>query len=306
MSNRSLRPLLLPELLVFDATLAAPESKALALLFAGPGSLILQRRADKYLKAKHKPVSVSGMEDEESIEPPPPGLEYDDRDPCQLPGPGLELASEAGECVPPKDFAPAGSSVPFALGGENSLWPIETDNKRKVRVSYKDVRGKFHGKWGRHFGTLRKGKKGTRRHAGIDLFADVGDTVQAMEEGQVLAMLPFTAGTWAIYVLHDDHIVNYGELQKGSWKTFGVKTGQTVAKGQRLGTVGSTKMLHLETMKPETTIRQIRDGDLQWWRGSAAPEELLDPTQYLVRAERGWFERKLDEELEPPEGPAET
>jgi len=310
MAKKELRPLLMPELLLLDAGLADPYSKGLAIAFSAVGLMLLQRRAEKYIAKKRIPASVSGMQSEESIEEPPPDIEYDERDPCTLPEDaqlGLAAPEQVGECIPPGDLEPIGRGVTFARGGDDPLWPVETNNKKKVRVSYKDVRGKFHGKWGRHFKTLRKGKTGTRHHAGIDLFANVGDVVQAMEDGQVIAMLPFTEGTWALYVLHDNAIVNYGELRRGSWKPFGVSTGDMISRGQRLGTVGSTAMLHLETLKPDTTVQEIRDGELQWPIKTPPPEQLLDPTQYLVNAQRLWFERKLEEELEPaPEGPPST
>ena len=283
------------------------------LLLIGLGLASLQDLVEKRFRPRKKLRDVSGMRNEDILDEEPPGLEYDHRDPCHLSGiEGASMEGDVGYCVLPKDFEPAESAAPFAEGDEDPLWPIQTDNSKKVKVSYRDVRGKWHGKWGRHFGTSRKGKTGIRRHSGIDLKAHGGDVVQAMEDGEVLAILPFTAGTWGVYVLHDSgHIVNYGEVSKSSWKEFaiesGIGTGQRVVKGQPLARVGvmgqDTSMLHLETLTKNTTAQEIRDGVLQWLKDAAAPEQLLDPSQYLVRAQRGWFERKSDEE---PEGPLEA
>jgi murein DD-endopeptidase MepM/ murein hydrolase activator NlpD len=214
--------------------------------------------------------------------------------------------------VPPKDFEPKTSPSPFAAGGPDLVWPIQTDNSKKVAVSYQDVRGKWHGKWGRHFATARKGDDGIRRHAGVDLFAHGGDVVLAMEDGEVLATLPFTDGTWAIYVRNDSgEIVNYGEVFKNSWKEFGlssgVDTGQRVSRGQPIARVGvmgkDTSMLHLETIRGDMTTDDIRQGALRWFKGDPPPDGLLDPTQYLVRAQRKWFEDQMPPE---PDGPLET
>lgn len=283
----------------------SPQRKAFGVAAIGTSLVLLQLLADRYLAKKRKSAEVSGQDNEEILELPPPDLEYDDRDPCTLPSvieTGYLGDVPVGECIPPKDFEAAGTVVPFAKGGENPLWPVLTSDKKKIKVSYKDVRGKFHGKWGRHFGTLRKGESGVRRHAGVDLFADIGDIIVAMEDGTVIATLPFTDGTWALYVLNDSgDIINYGELKKGSWKNFGIKggfeTNQRIKRGQPLGTVGVTNMLHLETIRGGTTVDEIRRRELQWPNGEPAPKQILDPSQYLVEAQRLWFENKLAEEL---------
>lgn len=287
-------------------------------LLVGLGLVELQRWAQKKSRRKRKSSGVSGMRNEDILDPEPEGIEYDLRDPCHLPGiegAGLEgagLEGDVGYCVPPKDFEPAPSDAPFAVGSAAPLWPIQTDNPKKIAVSYKDVRGKWHGKWGRHFGTTRKGEDGIRRHAGIDLKAHGGDVVLAMEDGEVLATLPFTDGTWAVYVRNDSgDIVNYGEVFKNSWKEFGLDsgtdTGQRVKKGQpiaRVGVMGTdTSMLHLETISGDLTTDDIRQGELRWFKGDPPPYGLLDPSQYLVRAQRVWFESKMPPE---PDGPLET
>lgn len=282
-------------------------------LVVGAGLATIQALAEKRFRRKRKPRDVSGIHNEDILDEEPEGLEYDHRDPCHLPTmEGAPLEGDAAYCVMPKDFEPAESAAPFAEGEDEPLWPIQTENPKKVKVSYRDVRGKWHGKWGRHFGTARTGKKGIRRHSGIDIKAHGGDVVQAMEDGEVLATLPFTGGTWAVYVLHDSgHIVNYGEVRKNSWKEFeiqgGIGTGQRVVKGQPLARVGvmgaDTSMLHLETLAGDTEIQEIRNGVLQWPKGEDPPEPLLDPSQYLVRARHGWFADRMDDE---PEGPLEA
>lgn len=278
------------------------------------------------------PRAISGLVSDEAddYESPPPGLEYDDRPPCQLPkrpkpgppqsAPGPDAAGEdEGFCVPPADLEPAPQTeVAFAAGSNRPGWPLATDEERKIVVSYKDVRGKFHGHWGRHFGTARP--KSGRIHVGVDLGADEGDLIVAMEDGVVEAILPFLCRrkdetkpcigdnilerTYGVYVrTASGLLVNYGEVQEGSWQKFGfsqgVDLGQPVIAGQPLARVSGTQMLHLETMRPETTIAQIRREELQWHRQDRAPPpEILDPTRYLVRARKVKYDQLMEKEAD--------
>lgn len=247
------------------------------------------------------------IESEAADDPEPEGLIYEDDEPCVAPphpwqrpvadGPTFDAAEG---CVPPADLEPLPKThVAFAAGADEPGWPLDPQLDPKLRVSYEDVRGIWHGKWGRHFGATRKstnkqtGETYKRVHVGVDLFADDGDVVYATEPGVVLATLPYYKGLGAVYVLHDSGIVvNYGELKMSSWRDFGIETGietgQRVKKGQPLGRVGTASdgshMLHVETFEGDTSVDAIRQGDLRWIAGDPAPEGVLDPTRYLVRA----------------------
>lgn len=237
-------------------------------------------------------------ESDEVDELPPPDIEYDPNDaPCieepEVVAIGLEGAGESQFCTPPADLEPrARTEVAFAKGGARPQWPLDTNARRKLQVSYQDVRKKWHGRWGREFGASRKSKSGGKRnHVGVDLFADPGDIVVAMEDGEVLAGLPFYKGTGAVYLLTDSGlIINYGELERWSWRNYGVRAGTRVQAGDQIGRVGlsndGSHMLHLETYQPDVTVDEIRNGAMQWWKGDPAPEGILDPTRYLVRAQR--------------------
>lgn len=253
------------------------------------------------------------LEDDEVDEPEPPGIEYDDHPhPCVPPPvgwdiPGVEALEGAHEdegCTPDKDLEPKQRTVVPYLDGDNGIWPVDTDETRKIQVSYQDVRGKWHGKWGREFGASRKAKDGGKRtHVGIDLFADPGDVVLAMEDGEVLAALPFYKKTGALYVRSDSgHVVNYGELEHRSWRDYGIpngiETGHRVRAGQPIARVGlsstGSHMLHLETFDDGVSLDAIRRGDMQWRKGDAPPEHVLDPTQYLLNAQRTKFKSMID------------
>lgn len=234
----------------------------------------------------------------------PTADEYDDRPPCEHFDFGDEPPEEGGACIPPWELEPQErTSAPFVDGLPAPHWPVETLEEDKVVVAYRDVRKKWHGQWGRHIGAKRQGSAGEKKHhAGVDLYADEGDVVRAMEGGEVIAQLPFHHGTWAVYVRHDSGpIVNYGEVEKGSWTEFGfplqVLEGETqivrVEAGDPLARIGRQSgggtMLHLETYEPQVTLSQIRARELQWSFGETAPPGLADPTFALLRAQQRWY-----------------
>ena len=169
--------------------------------------------------------------------------------------------------------------MPMASGTGSPMWPLYTN--RKATVSYVDVDGKFHGAGGRRFATTR-GTGG--HHAGMDLYADVGDIVVATEPGVVSNIWPFFHGAWSIYVCTDSGLtINYGEVKKNSQKEFGIKKGSRVVTGQpiaRIGVMsGGSHMLHFEAYKT------CRKGNQRWKVGQdPKPTDLLNPSDYLLRA----------------------
>ncbi len=247
-------------------------------------------------------LNLLGFDEGES-DPEPAGLEYDDEPPCR---PAPQAMQGAEFCLPPADLEPiAKTDRPFAVGGDRPVWPLRTYDDAKLRVSYEDVREKWHGSWGRIFGAKRTstnddGSKYHRVHVGVDLFADPGDVVVAPEDGEVIAALPFYKGTGAVYILTNSGIiVNLGEVAEGSWTKYGIPTGTKrvpVHAGDAVAKVGrsddGSHMLHVETYTPDTTTDEIRQGKMRWIAGEPGPANVLDPTRYLVRAQRVFYESK--------------
>lgn len=252
-------------------------------------------------------LDLLDYDEEEVDEAPPADLEYaDDLGPCppppkpwDVPVASMEaMDADAEGCVPPAELEPLKrTEVAFATGADRPRWPLATDDPRKLQVSYQDVRKLWHGRWGREFGASRKGKDVERLHSGIDLFADDGDVVLATEPGEIIATLPFYKGTGALYQLTDSGlIINYGEIEHGSWKDFGIPTGvglsHRVKAGDPIARVGvnntakHSSMLHMEIYEDGVTIDEIRQGAMQWAKSDPPPMYLLDPTRYLVRAQR--------------------
>lgn len=258
-----------------------------------------------------------GWDDEP--EPDDPDAEYADYEPCWLPPrrgddpkiPQGVIAREGGpancpapQIVEPRQVVIGDVAVPFAEGSTTPVWPVRTKERKGV-VSYKDAAGKWHGIMGNAFTAKRYRKvkdKATgksvktgevRYHVGIDLGGQKGDVVVATEAGEIVALQPFTEGTWAILEETDTGlVVLYGEVARGSWNEFKIKVGSRVEAGQplaRIGLMGTKDMLHLETYVKGTreNISWNRDKPTRpkpWERWGPPPAEILDPSRYLVLA----------------------
>lgn len=131
------------------------------------------------------------------------------------------------------------------------------------------------------FGSNRSG--GKRKHAGCDLYASAGTEIRAMADGVVKNVYYFYDNTDAIEIVHQKHIIRYGEVKKG--KAL-VKEGDKVVKGQVIAHVGSlttkgipSMMLHLE-MYSNPSNKDTLSGTSVYKRRS----DLVDPTPFLDSA----------------------
>lgn len=178
---------------------------------------------------------------------------------------------------PPRQQAIA----PMAKGDPCPRWPIQSSrNPRWTEVAYRTDRGGIEGNAARRF--LASRSDGERHHVGIDIYADPGDLVVSTESGRVVGIQPFYSGTWALLVQTDSGPVTlYGEIEKNSWRQFGIEEGSRVRRGQALARVGlmdsGSHMLHFEMYQRGITKNQ------RWYVGRKNPG-LLDPTDYLLRA----------------------
>ena len=120
------------------------------------------------------------------------------------------------------------------------------------------------------FGAYGTYRSGGRRHNGVDFYPiDSGNQpygydgtpkeVFAMDSGVVIAKSDsFYAGTGALYVLHGEYMVIYGELERVS----GIHEGSIVHQGEKLGTMKrsnqQTLMLHLEIYRFNNNVLDSR------------------------------------------------
>jgi murein DD-endopeptidase MepM/ murein hydrolase activator NlpD len=138
------------------------------------------------------------------------------------------------------------------------------------------------------FGAVRKHDV----HTGVDLYAEPGTPVHAVEDGLIVSIEDFTgpsAGspwwleTKAILVEGASGVVCYGELDVAE----DIRVGMMVPRAARLGAVlpvlrkfkgRPTTMLHLELYERGTRASVI------WNLGEERPAGLLDPTSRLLDA----------------------
>jgi murein DD-endopeptidase MepM/ murein hydrolase activator NlpD len=189
-----------------------------------------------------------------------------------------KMAEEDG---PPRDIG-----VPFAPDPPpGSSFPVRSTHPRGAEVSYTTTDGRQVGRSARQFGASRS--NGRRRHAGIDLFARLGDEVIACQDGRIVSFYGFCCGeqqtSWALIIDHGTVAINYGEVAPDSLSRLGLARGATVRAGQVVAYIGQnpggSSMLHFETYTTGTSR------NYSWPAGSPPPARLLDPTRYLLALE---------------------
>lgn len=146
------------------------------------------------------------------------------------------------------------------------------------------------------FGAMRR----FDRHRGVDLYAPVGSEVFAVQNGIVKDIRHWTGvnadcGWWnetdAISIEGTDGLIVYGEISVNEK----LKIGDKVRAGDCVGTIlqvlkkdkgRPTSMLHLELRAPGF----LKNTDKDW--GHELPEGLLDPTPFLIRARKYYYQFK--------------
>ena len=145
--------------------------------------------------------------------------------------------------------------------------------------------------FGSHVGAF-----GSRRrhdvHKGIDLYANVGSPVYAVEDGEVVDVCPFTGeiagfpwweNTYGVYIEGKSGIVVYGEIAV----YCGLKIGDKIKSGDNIGTV--LRVLKRDNGRPLSMlhIELHKHGHIhttQWEIGQKQPEGVLNPTKYLLKS----------------------
>ena len=118
---------------------------------------------------------------------------------------------------------------------------------------------------------------GKRLHEAIDIMAPKGTSVIAAGPGEVERLFQSDAGGMTIYVRSKDgrtihyyaHLDEYAE---------GLREGQTVRRGQRLGTVGSSGNASPDAPHLHFAILQTTP-DAEWWE----PAHAVNPYSLLTR-----------------------
>jgi murein DD-endopeptidase MepM/ murein hydrolase activator NlpD len=152
----------------------------------------------------------------------------------------------------------------MAIGDPAPAWPLPHDARpRSIRAS-------------RRFGASRVDRKTglPRYHAAIDLGSAHGHPVVAPEAGVVAKLQTFLGPENHALLLQTDTgpVLLLGELDPTSWR---VAEGERVVKGQWVGNVGTTNLLHFGAFTKGTRATS------QWFVGDPPPPSLLDPTAYV-------------------------
>ena len=118
---------------------------------------------------------------------------------------------------------------------------------------------------------------GERLHEAIDIMAPKGTSVVAAAPGKIEKLFESAAGGRTIYVRSNDGqtIFYYAHLDEYA---DGLKEGQRVRRGQRLGTVGSSGNASEDAPHLHFAILQTSE-DAEWWE----PANALNPYPLLSR-----------------------
>lgn len=254
---------------------------------------IVQDVEDNSWEDELRNLPAVGDEDGESEEPDY-SIDEGEPDQCFLLGGDGDEATEIPCADDDPTLAPIWRGAGLVTSPVAGMWPIArgSKNPRRFAVSYWTEQG-VRGASGRSFGAKRATLDRDHWHTGIDFYADAGDVVIAPEAGTVIAVLPFTGPTWAVYVRSIDgqRVFVLGEVADKSWRDFHIKPGRSVGKGDPLALVanqGDATMLHFEIYEfppdlPTPDIVQgIRDREFQWNDQPNPPPELRDPSGWAV------------------------
>ena len=149
---------------------------------------------------------------------------------------------------------------------------------------------------------MRKATTNRRRHdkhKGVDLYADIGDCVYAVESGTIVDICPFTGeiagfpwweNTWGIYAEGNSGIVVYGEIIPEK----NLKIGDIVKSGDHIGIV--QKVLKKDNGRPQSMLHiELHEKGYihtdQWEIAKEKPIGIIDPTNYLIKSKNGKLRR---------------
>ena len=171
----------------------------------------------------------------------------------------VETLPEASESDAPPDVSPSQpssvdvSGTPTITGADTAtlIIPVLDVQAEELVNSYSDARG-----------------GGERLHEAIDIMADSGTTVISASPGTIERLYKSDAGGNTIYVRSDDGrtIYYYAHLRDYA---AGLRQGQKIRRGQRLGSVGSSGNADPEAPHLHFAIMRTTP-DAKWWEPANA------------------------------------
>lgn len=118
---------------------------------------------------------------------------------------------------------------------------------------------------------------GTRLHEAIDIMAPTGTSVIAAAPGTIERLFQSDAGGNTIYVRSEDRETIYYYAHLDAYAE-GLNEGQTIRRGQRLGTVGSSGNASKDAPHLHFAVMRTTP-DAEWWE----PTTALNPYPMLVK-----------------------
>jgi peptidoglycan LD-endopeptidase LytH len=160
----------------------------------------------------------------------------------------------------PESSTPTAPRTPlsgFTLGRDPLVMPVEGARASELHDSFDETRG------------------ATRRHEAIDIMAPRGTPVVAAVDGSIEKLFTSNQGGLTIYEFDRDrnYCYYYAHLDRYA---EGVKEGQLVHRGDRVGYVGSTGEASAEAPHLHFTIFQLGP-DKHWWLGTP-----INPYPFLL------------------------
>lgn len=160
----------------------------------------------------------------------------------------------------PEPSTPTAPRMPlsgFTLGRDPLVMPVEGARASELRDSFDETRGAMH------------------RHEAIDIMAPRGTPVVAAVDGSIEKLFTSNQGGLTIYEFDRDrnYCYYYAHLDRYA---EGVKEGQLVHRGDRVGYVGSTGDGSAEAPHLHFTIFQLGP-DKHWWLGTP-----INPYPFLL------------------------
>jgi murein DD-endopeptidase MepM/ murein hydrolase activator NlpD len=145
----------------------------------------------------------------------------------------------------------------FTLGRDPLVMPVEGARASELHDSFDETRG------------------ATRRHEAIDIMAPRGTPVVAAVDGSIEKLFTSNQGGLTIYEFDRDrnYCYYYAHLDRYA---EGVKEGQLVHRGDRVGYVGSTGDASAEAPHLHFTILKLGP-DKRWWLGTP-----INPYPFLL------------------------
>lgn len=172
---------------------------------------------------------------------------------------GAEPDTEGSDTPAGKALDSSVTSVPDARSGRELVVPVLNVRPSELTDTFSDSRA-----------------DGSRLHEAIDIMAPKGTSVVAAGPGEIEKLFESDAGGLTIYVRSPDRrtIHYYAHLDEYA---PGLKEGQRVRRGQRLGTVGSSGNASEDAPHLHFAILQTTE-EAAWWE----PANAVNPYPLLT------------------------